>query len=149
MAAAAMATSDRAGLHPWWVDSPRALGTLRRLAHATHDEWTNRRNNDWLGIIAVPLGMTATGLADQWWSWPLLLIDAACLTRAWRWSWILSLELAWVGTAWAYVGAVQLGVNRSHVLLVGLLWAAVAGALAGAGWLNRRHHALPEYQRLW
>lgn len=57
---AAMATSDRAGLHPWRVDSPIALGNLRRLVHAIHHAWTTRRNNDWLGVVAVPLGMTAT-----------------------------------------------------------------------------------------
>jgi hypothetical protein len=92
-------------------------------------------------MVAIPLAMTATGLLDQWWSWPVLLIEAAVSTRSERWSWVLSLELAAVGTAWAFVGADSLGSCAALVVPIGVVWAAFPAVLAGAA-VHHRHESL-------
>jgi hypothetical protein len=98
-------------------------------------------DNAWIGVVAVPVAMTATGLLDQWWSWPVLLIEAAISTRSQRWSWVLSLELGYVGTAWAFVGADALGSWPTLVVPIGVVWAAFPVLLAGAV-SHHRHQPL-------
>jgi hypothetical protein len=93
-------------------------------------DWAQRQDIAWVGVVAAPLAMTATGMLDQWWSWPVLLIDSAMATRSWRWSWVLALELSLVGTAWAFVGAIALGTWPSLLLPIGVLWIAFPATLA-------------------
>ncbi len=122
---------------------------LRHVLESGCRAWAARRDNGWVGVVAVPLAMTATGLIGQWWTWPILLAVAACLTRAWRWSWLLSLQLACVGTAWAVIGINWLTAFPSAMLFVGFGWAAVPLVLALAGVEHRRRRNRPEYQRPW
>ena len=106
------------------------VGTARRASHHVRPDvrfiaatlvrsWAERRDNAWLGVVDVPVAMTATGVLGQWWSWPVLLAVSFSSTRAWRWSWVLSLEMAWVGTAWAFVGAWWLDAYPAERLLTG------------------------------
>lgn len=111
--------------------------------------WEARRDNAWIGVVAIPLAMTATGLVAQWWTWPILLILAACFTRAWRWSWLLSFQLACVGTAWGVVGTNWLAAFPTDGLIVGVVWSAMPLTLAAAGVEHRRRRNRPEYQLPW
>ena len=86
----------------------------------------------------------------MWWMWPLLLVGAWACMRSWRWFWLLSLELGFVGATWAEVGIIALAQFPNHRLLIGVIWAAFALALAGAGAMNRQRYSRPEaYFPLW
>jgi hypothetical protein len=112
--------------------------------------WRARRERLWIGLVAIPLAETATALLSMWWAWPALLFIAWACTRSWRWFWLLSLELGFVGATWAEVGAIALAHFPDDRLLVGVIWAAVPLALAGAGTTNRRRYSQPEaYFPLW
>lgn len=121
----------------------RQASDLRRVftASAMH-AWSARRDNYMLTATAVPLAMTATGLLGQWMAWPVLLAAVAACSPGWRWSWLFSLELAFVSTDWAYVGTVWLG--GGSVLPIGIVWATFPLALAGAGAWNRYRTNRPE-----
>jgi hypothetical protein len=95
-------------------------------------------------LVAVPLAMTATALVDDWWLWFPLVIGAASCSPAWRWTWVLSLQLGVVGTEWAYVGAVSLATWPTHRIFVGFVWGGTSLALAVVGLFNRRYQSLPE-----
>lgn len=116
--------------------------TLHRVSGALRVAWAARRDRPWLALLAVPLAMNASGLMQLWWLWPLLLAGSAACTRTWRWSWVLSFQLAAIGTEWAYVGATSLAQWPTHRSVVGAIWACVMLYVAGAANLNR------EFQRL-
>lgn len=121
-----------------------ALQTLISIAHAVKSAWQSRRERVWIGVVAIPLAMTATGLLNLWTTWPVLLLCASACTPSWRWLWLLSLELGVVGVMWADVGATALARLPDDRLLVGAIWTTFPIALAGAGARNRRLHARPE-----
>jgi hypothetical protein len=123
-----------------------AIGTAHvgRLTSALRLSWTTRTNRTWLALVAVPLAMNASALTEHWWLWIPLVISAAAWTPAWRWTWVLSLQLAVVGTEWAYVGAVSLAMWPAHRAFVGFVWTGSAIALAVVGLFNRRYQSLPE-----
>jgi hypothetical protein len=105
---------------------------LQRAAEVLAARWGCRRERLWIGLVAVPLAELATGLLDVWWSWPVLLVAAWAVTPSWRWCWLLSLELGFVGVMWATVGIVALAHLPDERLVVGAAWAAFPLALAGA-----------------
>jgi hypothetical protein len=121
-----------------------AAGVLGIRVAAVRAEWLARRERPWLGLVAVPLAMIATGLTGFWCTWPVLLAVSWVCTPSWHWSWILTLEEAFVGVCWTLVGAAALAASPDAHLLVGALWTGFPLALAGAGLLNRRRHARPE-----
>lgn len=121
-----------------------AVKTIAPVVEATQAAWSARRERLWLGLVAVPLAETATGLLDLWWTWPVLLVVAWACMRSWHWLWLLSLELGFVGAIWAAVGVSALAHFPNDRLLVGALWAAFPLALAGAGTMNRHRQARPE-----
>ena len=134
-----------------------AAKALRRVAAATttmriftiaRGVWSARRDRPWLALVAVPLAMNAAGLLGLWWTWVPLLLGAAACSRAWRWSWVLALQLGAIGTEWAYVGATSLAQWPSQRLFVGATWATVAFYFAGAGSLHRQYQAYRAFQRL-
>jgi hypothetical protein len=114
------------------------IGSALRLS------WTMRTDRPWLALVAVPLAMNASGLTEHWWLWIPLTIGAAACSPAWRWTWVLSVQLGIVGTEWAYVGAVSLAMWPMHRTLVGIVWTASVLTLAVVGVFNRRYQSLPE-----
>jgi hypothetical protein len=120
---------------------PSPIAAFRAVHLHVSMEWSERRDDPLFGLVAVPLAMTATGLLGEWWAWPLLTVEAAVATRAWRWSWIGALETAFVGTEWAWVGATSLASWPSMTLTIGAIWAAFPAALATAV-AQHRHQSL-------
>jgi drug/metabolite transporter (DMT)-like permease len=84
--------------------------------------------------------MTASGLRGLWLMWVPLLACAWISMPSWRWSWILSLELGFVGVVWGFVGSSYLAQYPNERLLVGAVWIGFALALAGAGAMNRHRN---------
>jgi len=118
--------------HSGVVVRPARIGDgVRGAASVIAREWTSRRDLPWIGLVAVPLAMTAAALLGQWWVWPVLTLDSSLASR-WRWAWMLSLELGFVGTEWAFVGAYSLGMWPSSVLPIGVVWTAFPALLAVA-----------------
>ncbi len=118
--------------------------TATRARQAIRASWITRRERPWLGLVAVPLEMTATALANMWWTWPVLLLGAWVCLRSWVWSWVLTLELGLVGLVWGYVGASYLAQFPDEPLLVGAVWMAFPGVLVVAGVVNRRRANRPD-----
>lgn len=114
------------------VESARA-----RAARVLSDAWSVRRDDAWIGLVAAPLAMTASALMNDWYLWPELLVCSAVATRAWKWSWVLALEMGLAGTAWAFVGAHALAEFPAQRGLVGAVWAGFAAVLAVASAMNR------------
>jgi hypothetical protein len=77
--------------------------------------------------------MTATALVGEWWWWPFLLLASWAATPAWRWTWLLTLQLSVVGFEWAYVGATSLGTWSDRLFLVGFAWAGFPARSPGSG----------------
>src|SRR5258708_4520410 len=73
-----------------------ALQILLSLANTGKSAWQTRRERLWIGLVAIPLAMTATGLLSLWMTWPVLLLCASAYTPSWRWLWLLTLELGFV-----------------------------------------------------
>jgi len=117
--------------------------------HALRNSWTSRRECACLTLIAVPLAMNASGLLQLWWLWLPLTAGAAACTPAWRWSWVVTLQLGILGTEWSFVGALALTTWPSHRDVVGGVWIATALALASAGLVNRRYNDVPERRHPW
>lgn len=114
------------------------IAAVAKTRDALTAAWLVRRELLWIAYVAVPLAELATGLLRMWWTWlPLLACARACAPR-WRWAWVLSLELGFVGVVWATVGISALAQLPTQRVVVGTVWAASALALAGAGIRNRR-----------
>ncbi len=122
-----------------------AVITTTHVVETVRATWCARRERLWLGLVAIPLAETATGLLDAWWTWPLLLMCAWACMRSWRWLWVRSLELGFVGVAWAAVGVTALAHFPNDRPLIGVVWAAFPLALAGAGAMNRSRYSRPAY----
>jgi hypothetical protein len=135
---AAHRTAEPSAVH---LRSPHLVAALRAARLDLSMEWSERRDDPLFGLVAVPLAMTATGLLSQWWAWPLLTIEGAIATRAWRWSWIGALETAFIGTEWAWVGATALASWPSMTPTIGVIWAAFPAVLAVAV-ARHRHQSL-------
>ena len=132
---AAHRTAEPSAVH---LRIPSPIAAFRAARLDISMEWSERRDDPLFGLVAVPLAMTATGLLGQWWAWPLLTVEAAVTTRAWRWSWIGALETAFVGTEWAWVGATALASWPSMTVTIGAIWAAFPAVLAVAVARHRR-----------
>lgn len=122
------------------VPPPRVGLRVHRVASAIAHGWTARRDRPWISTVAVPLGMAGVGLLGQWWMWPALILSCVVTSR-WRWSWVLSLELGYLGTEWTFVGAYALGTWPGSVVLIGVVWAAFPAVLAVAI-AQHRHQSL-------
>ncbi len=121
-------TADTPGV----AERPAVIAALVGVVRALAAAWRDREDGALFGMVSIPIAMTATGLLGQWWSWPLLLMESVVATRTWRWSWVVALELAFVGTQWAFVGASALASWPSLILPIGTLWAAFPAVLAVA-----------------
>lgn len=130
------------------------MGTVTRRRRATHvctfgwprllrvaiaRVWTGHCDHLWTSLVVIPLAMTATGLLQLWWSWPILVAAAWVWSPEWRWTWVLTLQLAFFGTEWAFTGAYALAYWPGRSVLVGAVWASAMLALAVIAALNRRY----------
>jgi hypothetical protein len=121
--------------------------SVHRSVAVLSTSWSQRRDRPWLALIAVPLAMNASGLVHLWWLWVPLLVGAAASTPAWQWSFVLSFQLAVLGTEWAYVGATALAQWPTQRQFVGLTWAGVALYTGGVANLHREIRSFREWRR--
>jgi hypothetical protein len=117
---------------------------ITTIRNALTVAWSVRRERLWTALVAIPLAELATALVGMWWLWPALLGIAWACTRSWRWFWVLSLELGFVGATWAEIGVSALAHFPDDQLLVGAIWAALPLPLAAAGAMNRQRYSRPE-----
>jgi hypothetical protein len=132
---------------PKRLDALVGLGVAARL-HIVHAA-AGRRTRARLGMLGVPLAVTAAILSAQWWSIPLLVAAAWWWApRSWGWEWLVAIGRGLLGVEWAYLGAGSLAAFPSDRLIVGAVWAGLPAVLAaysaraalldlvagGAGW---------------
>jgi hypothetical protein len=121
-----------------------AVDRLTPTLHALNAAWSARQENLWLGLVAVPLAETASGLLGLWWMWVVLLFVAQACMRSWRWFWLLSLELGFVGATWAEIGIIALVRWPEYRLVVEAIWAILPVPLVVVGAYNRERYRRPE-----
>jgi hypothetical protein len=85
-----------------------------------------------LGMLGMPLAITASLLTQSWWCLPGLTLCA------WWWAprsrgWIVAVGRGLIGAEWALVGSSALATSPDHVWLVGAFWVLGAGALGVLG----------------
>lgn len=93
----------------------------------------------WVGMVGVPLAVTAAILTASWWALvPLVGCTWLCTPGVWARESLIALETGVVGAIWAALGAYGLTAWPSHRPMVGVLWAASAGTMAVVAVLRRR-----------
>jgi len=119
--------------------------TVRREADlsaalgGTLDAIARRRPRPWLGLLGVPLALTAALASGLWWCLlPLGLCAWWWAPRRRGWEWLAALQLGMVGAAWTTIGAVSLGTWPEHRSVIAAAWIASALALAAGGAVGRR-----------
>ncbi len=121
-------------------DLRRHVSALVRLqlANATVREARAR-----LGLLGVPLAITASLMAGVWWTaLPLTLCAWWWSPRNTGWEWLGAVGRGLIGAEWALIGSSAI-VNFPHdLLIVGALWSLGAGllGLCGSGAVRRRSH---------
>jgi hypothetical protein len=104
-----------------------------------HDAISDRHARPWIASVAVPMAITAAALLQLWWTWPALIGGAWWWAdRSWRWAWLVPIEAGAIGIQWAYLGVYAIGQWPTHLMLVGLGWAAYPAVLAGICLYERR-----------
>lgn len=113
---------------------------LQRRLTAVATYTRRRRERPYLGMLGVPLLMTATMLQYLWWTWPVLVFCAWWWApRSSPWAWIVAVEAGALGVQWACMGAISLGAYPAHRPLVEALWFGGALLLFAIARLNRRY----------
>jgi hypothetical protein len=119
----------RATLADLYGTLPRALAVVLVRPVVTA---ASRRTRARLGMLGVPLAITASLIAGLWW---LVLPLAVC--ASW-WSprytgleWLRALGRGVVGAVWALTGSRAFASFPDHVLTVGAFWLLGAGLLVG------------------
>lgn len=87
-----------------------------------------------LGMLGIPLAITASSLTQSWWCLPGLTLCAwwwAPRNRGWEW--IVAVGRGLIGAEWALVGSDALARSPDEVLLVGAFWTLGAGVLGVLG----------------
>jgi hypothetical protein len=87
-----------------------------------------------LGMLGIPLAITASLLTQNWWCLPGLTLCAwwwAPRNRGWEW--IVAMGRGLIGAEWALVGSSALARPPDDVWLVGVFWVLGAGALGVLG----------------
>ncbi len=92
----------------------------------------------WVGMVAVPLAITAALLTGSWWALVPLAGCAWLYTpHPWGWQWLIAVETGLLGAVWAALGAYALAAWASHRPTVGAGWALSAAAIAAIAFLRR------------
>jgi hypothetical protein len=115
--------------------SPRRIDVLVGVAVAMRvgivRAAAGRRTRARLGMLGVPLAITAAILSAQWWAIPLLVVAAWWWApRAWGWEWLVAIGRGLIGVEWAYLGAGAFAAFPADRLVVGAIWAGFPAALA-------------------
>jgi hypothetical protein len=104
---------------------------------------TARQARARLGLLGVPLAVTASLMAGVWWTaLPLTLCAWWWSPRNTGWEWVGAVGRGLVGTEWALIGSSAI-VNFPHdLLIVGALWSLGAGllGLCGSGAVRQATH---------
>lgn len=128
-------------LHHHHRHAPLAIDPADTLRHAWREVETflvrraaARTARPRLGMLGIPLAITASLLTQSWWCLPGLIICAWWWAPRRRgWEWIVAVGRGLIGAEWALVGSSALARSPNDVWLVGALWAASAGVLGVLG----------------
>jgi len=116
---------------------------VRNLGGILSRRWPAHHDKPWLAVIAVPLAMPVCALLGQWWAGAVLMVATVALSPHQRCRWLLALELAVIGTEWAYLGATALAERTNNMLHVESAWLAFPLALAAASAIHRHRKGQP------
>jgi hypothetical protein len=110
-----------------------------RLVVAAESRQTRAR----LGMLGVPLEITASLIAGLWWTaLPLTLCAWWWAPRNTGWEWIGAIGRGLIGAEWALIGSSAIVNFPHHLLIVGALWSLGAGllGLCGSGAVRQTSH---------
>jgi hypothetical protein len=92
----------------------------------------SRRTRARLGMLGVPLAITASLIAGLWWTLlPLTVCAWWWAPRYTGWEWIGAVGRGLVGAAWALLGSSAFVSFPNNALEVGAFWLLGAGLLVG------------------
>ena len=88
-------------------------------------------------MVAVTLAGSEL-FAILWSLAPLAILTWYWGSTDWLWTWVLGVMEGCYGIQWAVIGSYCLAAFPHDRILVGVLWAAYAGGVAGIAHLNRK-----------
>ena len=103
-----------------------------------------RQDRPLLSLVACPLAILAATLTGSespavlWLLVPLAILTWYWVSTEWPWTWLLGITEAAYGVQWAVIGTYCLAAFPHDRILVGALWAAYAGGVAGIAHVNRK-----------
>lgn len=113
----------------------RARGDVRHQARSSADA---RQTRPRLANIAVPLGIAASIMSEQWWAMlPLGVCAWSWAPRDRGWEWAAAIGRGLITAEWALVGAYALGAFPEKRAVVGVAWVLAAVLLAASAKLAR------------
>jgi hypothetical protein len=110
----------------------------------------SRRTRAHLGMLGVPLAITASLMAGVWWTvLPLALCAWWWTPRYTGWEWVGAVGRGLVGAEWAFIGCNAIVTFPHHLLIVGALWSLGAGllGLCGSEAVRQRSRHVPRDTR--
>jgi hypothetical protein len=110
----------------------------------------SRRTRARLGMLGVPLAMTAGLVAGLWWTvLPLALCAWWWAPRHKGWEWIGAVGRGLIGAEWAFIGSSAIATFPHDSFLVGVFWSLGAGLLGlfGSGMTGQSNRSLWERGR--
>jgi hypothetical protein len=94
----------------------------------------SRRTRARLGMLGIPLAITASLIAGLWWTvLPLTLCAWWWAPRYTGWEWLGAVGRGLFGVEWALIGSSGIVNFPHHLLIVGALWSLGAGLLGLVG----------------
>ena len=103
-----------------------------------------RQDRPLLSLVACPLAILAVTLAGSespavlWLLVPLAILTWWWGSTDWPWTWVLGVMEGCYGVQWGVIGTYCLAAFPHDYILVGALWAAYAGGVAGVAHMNRK-----------
>lgn len=91
-------------------------------------------------MVAVTLAGSESP-AILWLLVPLVILTWWWGSTAWPWTWVLGVMEACYGVQWAVIGTYCVAAFPHDRIVVGVLWAAYAGGVAGVAHFNRKRAA--------
>jgi hypothetical protein len=117
----------------------RVISLVRPLVAA-------RRDRPYLSLVALPLAILATTLEGSvspallWLLVPLVTFTWYWGSTEWSWTWVLGVMEAAYGVQWGVIGTYCLAAFPHDRIVVGILWAAYAGGVAGVAAASRSQY---------